>query len=246
MKNTLSTFVLLSAALLSACNKTQPIDSAMLQFNDNLAYLKNTDQLFSGTVIDYYENGQQKSEQQFENGVISGRNIFFTEDGSVKLEVNISDSFLDGIFYSKDGDYSYKATFDNGTLVQREIQYQLIDNTVIQNYAENLLSTRELNSAGELVSTTEIPYEDNNIAKASVEAEMLVVSFSGNQKLRGRLFYQNGDITFQENYVNGLLNILLYHDQADGNKIYHCYYEGAKLEAGSDEICTNLPINRGL
>lgn len=218
----------------------------MLQTENGFAYLKGTDRLFTGTAVSYYENGQLQSEQHFDNGAINGRQVFLDETGTIKLELNIDDSFLDGAFYSRDGDYIFNAIFEKGVLIQREIQYQLADTTIIQTYAENLLTTRELDSKGAIITITEKPFSDKNIATAAIEENMLLVTFSENAQLTGRLFYQNGDIIFQENYVNGLLNILLYHDQADGNKIYHCYYEGEVLETASDDICSNLPIKRAL
>lgn len=232
--------------LLISCSQEQAVDISMLQVDKGLAYLKDTDRLFTGTAVSYYENGQLQSEQHFDNGTLDGRNVFLDESGTLKLELNIDNSFLDGVFYSRDGDYIFNATFDHGVLIQRQIQYQLADTTIIQTYAENLLTTQELDSKGAIITITEKPFSDKNIATAAIEENMLLVAFAENAQLTGRLFYQNGDIIFQENYVNGLLDILLYHDQSADNKIYHCYYEGEVLEADSDEICTNLPIKRGV
>ena len=244
MKILLTKLALIITVPLISCSNEMSVDISMLQINNGLFYLGTTDHLFSGTAVSYYEDGQQKSEQHVVNGNITGKNIFYDEDGTIKLEVYITDSFLNGDFYSRDDDDIFSAIFDRGVLVQREIQYQLADITIIQNYANNVLTTRELDLAGELIATTEVPFTDNNMATVAIEADMLVVSFTEGQQLTGRLFYRDGDIIFQENYVNGLLNILLYHDQANGNIIYHCYYEGARLEASSDEICTSLPVNR--
>jgi antitoxin component YwqK of YwqJK toxin-antitoxin module len=266
MKTIFTTIFFIAIATVISCSKEQFVDTSMLQLSNDFFYLKSTDQLFTGSAVSFFENGQKKSEQHVQNGVLSGlvknwypngnikseesfkdnlingKNIFFHESGEIKLKININDSLLEGTFYYQEGDYIYNAFFSNGILMRSEIQYQLAENTIIQTYADNMLLTQELSNEGEIIETTQKSYYERTSASASMNDGMLAVSFTEAGLFAGRLIFQNGEIIFQENYVNEQLDILLYHDRGVGNRIYHCYYADRALESGSDEICTNLPI----
>lgn len=266
MKAIFTTVIFIAIAMLVSCSKEQFVDTSLLQLSNGLFYLKSTDQLFTGAVVSFYENGQKKSEQHIQDGVLSGlvknwysngnikseenfknnlingKNIFYSENGEIKLEINIADALLEGTFYYREDDYTYNAFFSKGLLMRSEIQYQLTDNTIIQTYAGNMLLTQELSSENEIIETTQKPYDEKTTATASIEDSMLVVSFIEDGLFTGRLIFQNGDILFQENYVNEQLDILLFHDRNAGNRIYHCYYEDSELESGSDDICSSLAI----
>ncbi len=266
MKAIFRAVIFIAIAMLLSCSKEQFVDTSMLQLSNGLFYLKSTDQLFSGAALSFYENGQKKSEQHVQDGVLSGltknwypngnikseenfkdnlingQNIFYFANGEIKLEINIADSLLEGTFYYQEDDYIYNAFFTRGILMRSEIQYQLAENTIIQTYADNMLLTQELNNENEIIETTQKPYNEITTASASIDDGMLVVSFIEGGLIAGRLIFQNGDIIFQENYVNEQLDILLYHDREADNRIYHCYYEDSALESGSDDICTSLPV----
>ena len=69
MKKTISTISLLIAMLLISCSQEQAVDISMLQVDKGLAYLKDTDRLFTGTAVSYYENGQlQYLQRQLRSG----------------------------------------------------------------------------------------------------------------------------------------------------------------------------------
>jgi antitoxin component YwqK of YwqJK toxin-antitoxin module len=266
MKNIFFHKFLIVVLVLFSCSMEQFEDIAMLEINNGLFYLKSTGQLYSGMAVASFKDGQRKYVQSFRNGVlsglvktwhpngkirseehynnnlISGKNIYFHESGEIKLEINIADSLLEGTFHYQEDDYIYSAFFSNGKLTRSEIQYQLADNIIIQTYANSMLFTSEFTKENEIIETTQKTYIDKTNASAFLDNGILVVSFNEEGQLAGRLFFKNGDIVLQENYVNGQLDILLYHDREAGNRIYHCYYQGSALESDSDDICSNLPV----
>jgi hypothetical protein len=99
-----------------------------------------------------------------------------------------------------------------------------------------------MNLAGEILGSYESDYTELTQASVATQQGMLVIRFEEPDQLIGRLFFLNGEVQYQENYVDGELSILLYHDRSAGNDIMHCYYERGELLSVSDAVCTDLPL----
>ncbi len=233
--------LLLVNLLLFSCASVESVDISKLVLVENRYYLEGSEEPFSGTAVSWYVNGQQASELNFQEGMFAGQQHYWYDNGDRKLAIHISDSFPDGLFYYQEEDYVFDALYEKGVLLSREIRYQLDLSTIWQIYADKTLSTLELNADNEIVAASEQAYEEAALASASILNGMLVLSFAEEDALIGRLFFQDGEVIFQENYVEGELSILLYHERSAGNTIFHCYYDRGRLQAVSDDICTRLP-----
>lgn len=260
-----TSLVTLITLLLFSCSREEPVDISRLELEGERFYLREDDDPFSGKATSsyadgqikseqnyrdgalsgpsrsWYQNGNQKSEEHYENNRLAGQSTYFRQDGTIKLTISISEGLLDGNFYYQEDDYSYNADFSKGVLSRREIQYQLVENTIIQTYENRNLSAVEINPEGAIVATTQQAYPVMITATARIDNGMLAITFLEDDELGRRLFFRHGDVVMQENYVDGELDILLYHDRSEGKRIYHCYYEGSMLQPVSDEICASLP-----
>jgi len=233
--------LLLAILLLFSCAPEEPVEVSSLLLQENRYYPEDSDEPFSGMAVSWYENGQRASELSFLQGMFAGQQHYWYDNGDRKLAIHINDSLPDGVFYYQEDDYVFDALYENGVLLSREIRYQLDLSTIRQTYADKTLSTLELNADNEIMAASEQAYEESALASASILNGMLVISFTEEGTLIGRLFFQDGEVIFQENYVDGELSILLYHERSEGNTIFHCYYDGGSLQAVSDDICTRLP-----
>jgi antitoxin component YwqK of YwqJK toxin-antitoxin module len=231
----------LTILLLFSCASEEPTQVSSLLLLENRYYLEDSGDPFSGKAVSWYENGQQASELSFLQGMFAGQQHYWYENGDRKLTIHINDSLPDGVFYYQEDDYVFDALYEKGVLLSREIRYQLDFRTIWQTYADKTLFTLELNADIEIVAASEQAYEEVALASANILNGMLVISFAEEDALIGRLFFQDGEVIFQENYVDGELSILLYHDRSRDNTIFHCYYDGGSLQAVSDDICARLP-----
>lgn len=227
-------------ALLS-CNRGNETDTDRLELRAGLYYLTGSDQPYSGRAIATDENGQMQAALNFRNGSYADQVKYWDENGTVKLEANMVGGLLNGRFTYQEDDYRYDALYENGALLNREIHYEQDGIKVIQRYADNTLITSELNQDDEVIGSYEQSYTELTRASVATEQGMLVISFAEPDQLIGRLFFLDGEVQYQENYVDGELSILLYHERSAGNAILHCYYDRGELLTVSDAICTDLP-----
>lgn len=65
MKTIFTTVFFIAIATLISCSKEQFVDTSMLQLSNDFFYLKSTDQLFTGSAVSFYENGQKKSDLKY-------------------------------------------------------------------------------------------------------------------------------------------------------------------------------------
>ncbi len=241
-KLTQKTWLILAVLVLLSCTSRKVADTTMLELKADFYYLAGSDQPYSGRAISTDENGQVMAVLNFLNGSYADQVRYWDENGALILEVNMADGLLNGRFTYQEEDYRYDARYDKGELLNREIRYAQDGIKVIQRYADSTLTTSELNQDGEVIGSYEQAYTELTRASVATEKGMLVISFAEPDQLIGRLLFLDGKVLYQENYVDGELSILLYHERSAGNNILHCYYDNGELLALSDAICTELPL----
>ena len=76
-----------------------------LIFRENIAYVRGETEPFTGTVINYFENGKKESEVPYVNGKKHGTRIMYYEDGSKRSESPHVDGIAHGtaIWCREDG-----------------------------------------------------------------------------------------------------------------------------------------------
>ncbi len=119
--------------ILIGCSEPEPLNYGLLEEKDDIHYLKNTNEIYSGPVFNidgksegyikkgkwdgpfksYYDNGQLQQEEIYNNGKRDGPLKSYHENGQLMGEGTYKDDKLDG---------PYKSYYDNGQL-NEELTY---------------------------------------------------------------------------------------------------------------------------
>ena len=83
---------------------------------DGLKYAPNDDELYTGKVFDYYENGQKKYENTYKDGKEDGLWTKWYENGQKFREGTFKDGKQDGLWtdWYENGQKSYEVTYKDG------------------------------------------------------------------------------------------------------------------------------------
>lgn len=75
-----------------------------------------------GLYRDYYENGQLRTDANYNNGALDGSYIFYHENGEIYVKVNYDKGNLDGLitFYKPNGKVLEKIMYKNGAPVKKK------------------------------------------------------------------------------------------------------------------------------
>ena len=118
-----------------------------LIFRENIAYVRGETEPFTGTVINYFENGKKESEVPVVNGKRHGTQINYREDGSKSVEIPyvggiehgmdvrycengtkwLETPYVDGkmhgtvIRYNVDGSKKEEVVWENGEFISRKV-----------------------------------------------------------------------------------------------------------------------------
>ena len=139
MKHLLTIFCLV---LLVSCSKEVPSDK--LVFRNGFIYEINSTVPFTGSSVDYHDNGQLSSKGNYKDGKRDGLVEGFHENGQLRYRRNFKDGELDGLFewFHKNGQLRFRGNYKNG---KREGLWESFDEE------GNLTKTKEYKN-GELIN----------------------------------------------------------------------------------------------
>jgi len=127
-------------AVLVSCSKE--VDYKHLQLRNDLVYMPNENQPFTGSSTEYYKQGQVKNKRSYKNGKDNGESIYYFQNGNIWTITRYRGGKLNG------ESINY---YENGQ-VERKINYKddVFDGISIY-YYENGQIMKELNfKAGQL------------------------------------------------------------------------------------------------
>ena len=103
----------------------KPIDGSTLVWKDGLYYAPDSDKLYSGESVWYYEDGQKKSEITYKNGKQDGLYTAWYENGQQASEVTYKDGKWDGkwTLWYENGQKSGEATYKDGKRIEESFTY---------------------------------------------------------------------------------------------------------------------------
>lgn len=78
--------------------------------------------LYTGTHIEYYDNGHRKSEQSFKNGLYDGKSVFYFENGQVKEERHYQEGRKHGCWLT----FNLQGLENRRSLVQKRPERQYL------------------------------------------------------------------------------------------------------------------------
>lgn len=105
MKNII--YLLAIVFVISGCNSKQFLEAIdleeeitnVIQIRNEIAYLPNENEPFTGKYEEYYSrNGQKKSETNYIDGKVNGMYSLWHENGRKKTEINYKDGEINGLF----------------------------------------------------------------------------------------------------------------------------------------------------
>lgn len=100
----ISVFVFTAVFLLCGCSRE--IDGSMLQVRNGVAYRINESSPFSGRVVSFFGNGQQKERVVYVQGKREGMATYWHENGQKEREGIFKNDLMNGHwqFWTKDGE----------------------------------------------------------------------------------------------------------------------------------------------
>ena len=106
----------LSACSVNIGNSESVIELEELSYENGLAYING--KLYSGKVIDYYQNGVKKVESVFSNGVENGELLLWDSLGNLLEKSLLKEGQLHGKFrrYYQNGQKMFEGEYVNGQL----------------------------------------------------------------------------------------------------------------------------------
>lgn len=108
--------LIVSMSLISCGEPEQSINREQLQERNEVKYEVNQETPYTGKVIDYYENGQIQSKENYKDGKLNGERITYYENGQIEYKENYKGGEYEGesFSYYKNGQVSYKRLYKNG------------------------------------------------------------------------------------------------------------------------------------
>jgi antitoxin component YwqK of YwqJK toxin-antitoxin module len=99
--------------------KWKEIPSDQLVEREGIRYEFNSQTPFTGSSVDYRDNGQGFWKQNYKDGKLNGLREFFDEDGQLNWRENYKDGKLNGLggFFDEDGSFLMSFCYKNGETV---------------------------------------------------------------------------------------------------------------------------------
>ncbi|MGR9013781.1 MAG: toxin-antitoxin system YwqK family antitoxin [Gammaproteobacteria bacterium] len=100
--------ILIIILVLSGCDNNSFLEklrlmgnvTSVIKIRDDIAYLPNDDEAFSGRYETYYPNGQKKKSVSYKNGRINGSVTYWNKNGQVIVKQSYKDGKPDELFTS--------------------------------------------------------------------------------------------------------------------------------------------------
>lgn len=122
MKNIISILAIVS--LLSGCDSNSFLEKLglkekvtnFIQIRNEVVYLPNSDEPFTGKLETLYPNGQKQEERHFKNGKANGIQLHWYESGQKKEESYFQDNLRYGLSseWHQNGQKSYESSYKDG------------------------------------------------------------------------------------------------------------------------------------
>jgi antitoxin component YwqK of YwqJK toxin-antitoxin module len=121
MKNFFLIAVVTLITVITGCKTASP---NLVEERGGIIYDRDSNQPFSGMIVDYYPDGRKKLQGNFENGKACGIHREWYENRQLKSMGNFENGKLDGkmIAWNKDGSIKFTKTYKNGRLVKDVIR----------------------------------------------------------------------------------------------------------------------------
>ena len=89
--------------ILSSCSKEVPDEQTVIR--NGTVYLINSKKPFTGTTVQFHENGQLRYKVNYKNGGLDGLQEWYYNNGRLNYRRNYKDGIKDGLFetYDKNG-----------------------------------------------------------------------------------------------------------------------------------------------
>ena len=113
MKQLLTILCLL---ILSSYSHSEGISPDQLVKKDGIYYEVNSNTPFTGSVMEYYENGQLKIRENFKDGKEEGLSEYFHENGELEFRGNVKEGKEDGLWesYHENGQLESRGNLKEG------------------------------------------------------------------------------------------------------------------------------------
>jgi antitoxin component YwqK of YwqJK toxin-antitoxin module len=109
---TLLLLIGINILLNSGCEKV--VEKSELNFRDDRYYYVNSETLYTGKIVTYYENGQLESSGNYKDGQSSEWDTYY-ENGQLKESGSIKDNLTQSKSYYKNGLLQYTYFSDDET-----------------------------------------------------------------------------------------------------------------------------------
>ena len=102
---------ILCLLILSSYSHSEGISPDQLVKKDSIYYEVNSNTPFTGSVMEYYENGQLKFRENYKNGIVDGPHEWFHKNGQLDERGNYKNGKEDGV---------WEKYYENGELEERD------------------------------------------------------------------------------------------------------------------------------
>jgi len=153
--------LILSVIFIASCSPKEVHLDQLVERQD-VFFEINSETPFTGTIVNYHENGQLKSRSSVENGKDNGRADRYYENGQLSMTGNFKNGVLDGLeeMYYRNGQLNSVRNFSNGYLDGLSTNYNEI----------GLLIATEIYREGTRNGSAEY-YEDVEMVRDSVRID---------------------------------------------------------------------------
>jgi len=152
-----------------------------------LMYAPNDDEPFTGSVFDFYDNGQRKFDGRYRKGLMHGKWTYYHENGQKFGEGTWKNGELDGIHtnWYENGQKKSKVTYKNGKADGLRTGWYENGQKMIEGTYKNLKLDGELTTWFENVQKSlEFNYELGDITKEKIVAEFEFLIYKDDAKYR--------------------------------------------------------------
>jgi len=100
--------------IITSCSKEVPLEQTVIR-NDTV-YLINSKKPFTGTTVQFHENGQLEIKRNYKDGELEGLYENYYENGQLEIKGNYKDGELDGFseYYYASGQLKAKGNYKDG------------------------------------------------------------------------------------------------------------------------------------
>ncbi len=104
--------------LLGGCGENV-VNNDEIEYREGVAYLKGSENPYTGKAIALWENGQKRNGGIYKDGKMDGLWMGWYENGQKRAEANYKDGKMDGLggTWHENGQKRYEANYKDGTVV---------------------------------------------------------------------------------------------------------------------------------